>query len=296
MRVEPAAHAQALRRGNSGSPLTTAARPGSRPSAASAGSRGGRSGARPARSGARSPPPSTGMAGATRTRRSAAPRGRRRGRRRPPVRAPASRARRPRARRWPRRSAARSPRAPRAGRSASHASPPPRRTRPRTAASGAGRVGRGPDPAALGARPRSPPAATRLPRLFARSALYAGHDALVGEVAVAAERHARAAGGSGRRRRRSRRSATSGAMSVTLTGLDVGQPRRPSSCQLLPTHEQEAVHEDVGRRVDARGHAHRRPPHAVEPEDVLADQMVHRRPPRCEALVVGRRSRPRSGS
>ena len=35
------------------------------------------------------------------------------------------------------------------------------------------------------------------------------------------------------------------------------------------------------------GQQHRRPVHAVEPDDLLADQVVHVRPPRVEALVVG---------
>ena len=37
----------------------------------------------------------------------------------------------------------------------------------------------------------------------------------------------------------------------------------------------------------ARGHEHRRPVHAVEPDDLLADDVVHVGPPGSEALVVG---------
>ena len=42
----------------------------------------------------------------------------------------------------------------------------------------------------------------------------------------------------------------------------------------------------MGRRVDAGRHAHRRPPHAVKAQDVLAEQVVHRRPPRRHARLV----------
>ena len=51
---------------------------------------------------------------------------------------------------------------------------------------------------------------------------------------------------------------------------------------LLATEQEPPVHLDVGRRVDAGGHAHGRPPHAVEPDDLLADQVVHGRPPLLE--------------
>ena len=46
------------------------------------------------------------------------------------------------------------------------------------------------------------------------------------------------------------------------------------------------MHLHVGRRVDAGGHAHGRPPHAVEPDDLLADHVVHGGPPRLEPLLV----------
>jgi hypothetical protein len=55
---------------------------------------------------------------------------------------------------------------------------------------------------------------------------------------------------------------------------------------LLAADQQEAMDGDVDRRIDARRHQHRRPVHAVEPQDVLADQVVHRRPPGGEPLVV----------
>ncbi len=55
---------------------------------------------------------------------------------------------------------------------------------------------------------------------------------------------------------------------------------------LLAADQQEPVHGDVGGRLEARGQQHRRPVHAVEPQDVLADDVVGG-PPGGEALVVG---------
>ncbi len=42
----------------------------------------------------------------------------------------------------------------------------------------------------------------------------------------------------------------------------------------------------MGGRIDAGGHAHGRPPHAVKPDDLLADHVVDRRPPHREPLVI----------
>ena len=55
---------------------------------------------------------------------------------------------------------------------------------------------------------------------------------------------------------------------------------------LLAADQKPSVNMDVRRWIDAGGHAHRRPPHAVEPDDLLADQVVHGRPPGLEALLV----------
>ena len=44
--------------------------------------------------------------------------------------------------------------------------------------------------------------------------------------------------------------------------------------------------EQVRRRLDARGHAHRRPPDAVEPEYLFAQEVVRHRPPRGGLVVV----------
>jgi len=79
-------------------------------------------------------------------------------------------------------------------------------------------------------------------------------------------------------------------------GGDLGQLGQPFALlgtsgdhrlgQLLTADEQPAVDEDVRRWVDARRHAHRRPPHTVEAEDLLADQVVDGGPPFLEALLV----------
>ena len=46
------------------------------------------------------------------------------------------------------------------------------------------------------------------------------------------------------------------------------------------------MHHDLRRRVDAGRHAHGRPPHAVELQDVLADEVVGGAPPRREVVAV----------
>ena len=50
-----------------------------------------------------------------------------------------------------------------------------------------------------------------------------------------------------------------------------------------PAEQQPAVDLDPGRRGDPGGHAHGRPPRAVEAEDLLADEVVDVGPPHLEA-------------
>ena len=120
--------------------------------------------------------------------RSAAPRGRCRAPRRPPARARPSTARSPRARRWPRGSAARSPPGPRGARTGPRPSAAAPTASAAAAASGLSGSGAGPTPPHL--EPTT--VATRgqqVAEVVGQVGVVAGDDALVGEVAVGAERH-----------------------------------------------------------------------------------------------------------
>ena len=55
---------------------------------------------------------------------------------------------------------------------------------------------------------------------------------------------------------------------------------------LLAADQQVAVHVELPGRCLAGGHQHGGPVHAVEPQDVLGQQMVDRRPPVLEALAI----------
>jgi hypothetical protein len=56
--------------------------------------------------------------------------------------------------------------------------------------------------------------------------------------------------------------------------------------ELLATEQEPAVDLDPVWRLDPRGQQQGRPVDAVEADDLLADQVVHRRPPRLEAGLV----------
>ncbi len=96
-----------------------------------------------------------------------------------------------------------------------------------------------------------------------------------------AERPRRAGSGSGTRRRRSPPPAGPGRCRSAWPG------RGSVFDSFSPPSSRNPWTEMCGQRVDARGQQHGRPVHAVEPEDVLADEVVGGRPPGREPLVVG---------
>ena len=154
-----------------------------------------------------------------------------------------------------------------------------RRPRPPTAASGLdGSRGR-PDARRTSLPPRWPPGPAGCPGCWPGRRC-SGRPCPRRRSRRRARRPGRAGSGSGSRRPRTSATRSAGAI---WSSADLRH--------LLPADQQEAVHVDVGGRLDAGGHQQRRPVDAVEPQDVLADQVVHRRPPAGEPLGVGRRSR-----
>ena len=77
-----------------------------------------------------------------------------------------------------------------------------------------------------------------------------------------------------------------GVDAVLIDQFGRGDPIDTGVGHLVATEQEPAVDLYVSRRVDARGHAHGRPPHTVEPDDLLADQVVHVRPPLIELVLV----------
>ena len=69
-----------------------------------------------------------------------------------------------------------------------------------------------------------------------------------------------------------------------LERVDPGEVRLR---HLLAAHRQVPVGPDLVRRLDVRGHQHRRPVDRVLPQDVLADHVDVRRPEPGEPLLVG---------
>ena len=154
------------------------------------------------------------------------------------------------------------------------------RTAAATAASSLPAIAAGADAAALGGDHGGDPR-HEVAQVVGQVRVVTGDDALVGEVAVTAEGHVAQqvvaqrvdaeVVGQGQRRH---------VGDVERRGaFAAGQPRRDHRlAELLPAHQQVAVDEDLGRRLQAGRHAHGGPPDAVELEDVLADQVVGRAP------------------
>ena len=188
---------------------------------------------------------------------------------------------RPRDGRWPRGRAATWRRAPRDGATAVPGLGG-RRRRPSaaTAASGLSGRGAGPDAVALLADDGRHPG-QQVAEVVGQVGVVAGDHALVGEVAVGAERVV--------------------AQEVvaepvdTEVGDEVGREDLVEAASWTSSRRRRAGSRARGGASAASspgGQQHGRPVHAVEAQDVLADQVVDRRPPGVEASSVGRRSRP----
>src|SRR5438270_9588322 len=139
---------------------------------------------------------------------------------------------------------------------------------------GAAVLGFGADSAALaldhGGHPRQ-----EVPQVVGQVGVVAVDHALVGEVAVGAE---------GLVPQEVVPVAVDAELGHQVPGRDLVEP---GLGHLLPADQQPPVDEDAMGRIDPRGHAHGRPPHAMEAKDLLADEMVHDRPPEGEALGIG---------
>ena len=126
------------------------------------------------------------------------------------------------------------------------------------------------------ARP-SPYAAHQVAEVVGEVDVVALLEPLPREVAVAAEDDLLASDTAAADRRRTARRASSGSMHVAerLAHLLARSGQDPAVAEHLPRQRQPGAHQ------------HRRPDHAVEPGDVLADDVQVGRPPRREQRLVG---------
>ena len=182
------------------------------------------------------------------------------------ARARPSTARWSRGRRWCRGSAATSPRAPRRARTRSHAAAACRR-RPSAASARERAVGlrRRSDAAAFARRPRRRHARREVAEVVGEVGVVAVDHAFVREVAVVAEVHV--------------------AQEVVAVAVDAEVGEQVARRDLVELAScSSSRHRRAGSRAPARACGgsmpaamqHRRPPHAVEPDDVLADDVVAR--------------------
>ena len=131
----------------------------------------------------------------------------------------------------------------------------------------------GPDSAALAAHHRRY-ARQEVAEVVGQVGVVAGQHALPGEVAVLAE------GG------------VPEEVVAIRVDAEIGDQLRGSDLvelglrHLLAADKEPAVGEHTAGQLQACRHQHRRPPHAMEPRDLLADQVVVNRPPVPEPFVV----------